>query len=69
RGIRGFWKRLFGKKETIDENGDTILSKREIRRREKKAEKEAKRAKKEQEKAEKAEKDKGKRKWWQRKKN
>lgn len=68
RGVRGFWKRLFGRKDDveIDENGDTIVSEREIRRREKKAEKEAKKAKKAQEKAEKAEREKGKKKWWKR---
>ncbi|MCQ2218104.1 MAG: penicillin-binding protein [Paludibacteraceae bacterium] len=66
-GVRGFWKRLFGKKDpVINEQGDTVLTEREIRRRERKAEKEAKRAKKEQEKAEKAEKEKGKKKWWKR---
>lgn len=63
----GLFKRIFGKKEpNIDENGDTIFSNRELRRRERKAEKAARKAKKEQEKAEKAEQDKGKRHWWRR---
>lgn len=63
----GLFKRLFGKKEVVDANGDTILSRREIRRRERKAEKEAKKIKKEQEKAEKT--DGGKKKWWKRNKD
>lgn len=64
----GFFKRLFGKKETIDENGDTILSNREMKRRQRKEERAARKAKKEQEKAEKAEKEKesGKKRWWKR---
>lgn len=63
RGVGGFWNKLFGKKEPkIDENGDTIFSRRELRRREK----EAKKARKEQEKAEKAEQGKTKKRWWQR---
>lgn len=67
-GMQGFWKRLFGRKEepVINEQGDTVLSDREIRRRERRAEKEAKRARKEQEKAEKAERNKDKKRWWRR---
>ena len=67
----GFFKRLFGKKEKIDANGDTIVSKRELRRRQRREERALKKAKKEQEKAEKAEKEKesGKKRWWRRNKD
>lgn len=64
----GFFKRLFGKKEKINEKGDTILSNRELRRKHRKEERAARKARKEQEKAEKAAKEKegGKKKWWRR---
>lgn len=68
----GLFKRLFGKKETIDENGDTILSNREMRRRQRKEDRAARKAKKEQEKAEKAAKEQengGKKRWWRRNKD
>lgn len=60
------FQRIFGKKERIDENGDTIFSRRELRRRERRAEKAERKARKEQGKAEK-EKSEGKKKWWKRK--